>query len=207
MKLLKKIIQILLRRNPSNLADLCIVGLGNPGDKHFKTRHNLGYDFVELIAQRFNAQFSKNKKLDASIAEFNFEGKSILLVKPNAFINLSGKTLGLIKKYKVNSIDKVLVVHDDMDLQPSEVKLKVGGSDGGHNGLKDIIKTIGKDFIRLRFGIGHPAIKADTNAWVIRKPSQEEKKLIADSFDKAIFALDDILNLEWLLAMNKLHSK
>ena len=179
MKLLKKIIQILLRRNPSNLADLCIVGLGNPGDKHFKTRHNLGYDFVELIAQRFNAQFSKNKKLDASIAEFNFEGKSILLVKPNAFINLSGKTLGLIKKYKVNSIDKVLVVHDDMDLQPSEVKLKVGGSDGGHNGLKDIIKTIGKDFIRLRFGIGHPAIKADTNAWVIRKPSPEEKKLIA----------------------------
>jgi len=207
MKLLKKIIQILLRRNPSNLADLCIVGLGNPGDKHFKTRHNLGYDFVELIAKRFNAQFSKNKKLDASIAEFNFEGKSILLVKPNAFINLSGKTLGLIKKYKVNSIDKVLVVHDDMDLQPSEVKLKVGGSDGGHNGLKDIIKTIGKDFIRLRFGIGHPAIKADTNAWVIRKPSPEEKKLIADSFDKAIFALDDILNLEWLLAMNKLHSK
>jgi len=207
MKLLKKIIQILLRRNPSNLADLCIVGLGNPGDKHFKTRHNLGYDFVELIAQRFNAQFSKNKKLDASIAEFNFEGKSILLVKPNAFINLSGKTLGLIKKYKVNSINKVLVVHDDMDLKPSDVKLKVGGSDGGHNGLKDIIKTVGKDFIRLRFGIGHPAIKADTNAWVIKKPSPEEQKLIADSFDKAIFALDDILNLEWLLAMNKLHSK
>lgn len=207
MKLLKKIIQILLRRNPSNLADLCIVGLGNPGDKHFKTRHNLGYDFVELIAQRFNAQFSKSKKLDASIAEFNFGGKSILLVKPNAFINHSGKTLGLIKKYKVNSLDKVLVVHDDMDLRPSEVKLKVGGSDGGHNGLKDIIKTVGKDFIRLRFGIGHPAIKADTNAWVIRKPTPEEKKLIADSFDKAMLTLDDILSLDWLIAMNKLHSK
>lgn len=207
MKLLKKIIQILLRRNPSNLADLCIVGLGNPGDKHFKTRHNLGYDFVELIAQRFNAQFSISKKLDASIAEFNFGGKSILLVKPNAFINHSGKTLGLIKKYKVNSLDKVLVVHDDMDLQPSEVKLKVGGSDGGHNGLKDIIKTVGKDFIRLRFGIGHPAIKADTNTWVIKRPTPEEKKLIADSFDKAMLALDDILSLDWLIAMNKLHSK
>ena len=97
------------------------------------------------------------------------------MVKPNAFINLSGKTLGLIKKYKVNSLNKVLVVHDDMDLQPSEVKLKIGGSDGGHNGLKDIIKTVGKDFIRLRFGIGHPAIKADTNAWVIKKPTPEEK--------------------------------
>ena len=207
MKLLKKIIQILLRRNPSNLADLCIVGLGNPGDKYSKTRHNLGYDFVEIIAQRFNTQFLESKKLDASIAEFNFGEKSILLVKPNAFINLSGKTLSLIKRYKVNSLDKVLVVHDDMDLKPSEVKLKVGGSDGGHNGLKDIIKTVGKDFIRLRFGIGHPAIKADTNAWVIKKPSPQEKKLIADSFDKAIFALDDILHLEWLLAMNKLHSK
>ena len=84
MKLLEKIVQILLRRNPSNLADLCIVGLGNPGDKHSKTRHNLGYDFVELIAQRFNTQFSASKKLDASIAEFNFGEKSILLVKPNA---------------------------------------------------------------------------------------------------------------------------
>jgi len=189
------------------LADLCIVGLGNPGDKHSKTRHNLGYDFVELIAQRFNAQFLKSKKLDASVAEFNFGGKSILLVKPNAFINLSGKTLGQIKKYKVSSLDKVLVVHDDMDLQPSEVKLKVGGSDGGHNGLKDIIKTVGKDFIRLRFGIGHPAVKADTNAWVIKKPTPKEKKLIADSFDKAILALDNILSLDWLIAMNKLHSK
>jgi peptidyl-tRNA hydrolase len=78
MKLLEKIVQILLRRNPSNLADLCIVGLGNPGDKYSNTRHNLGYDFVEIIAQRFNTQFSESKKLDASIAEFNFGEKSIL---------------------------------------------------------------------------------------------------------------------------------
>ena len=207
MKLLKKITQILLRRKPSNLADLCIVGLGNPGDKHKKTRHNIGYDFVELIAEKYGVSFSANKKLDALVAEISFSGKNILLVKPNAYINRSGKTLGLVKKYKVDALEKILVIHDDMDLNPSEVKLKIGGSDGGHNGLKDIIKTIGKEFVRLRFGIGHPAFKADTNAWVIKKPTPEEKKLIEQSFDKASSSLNDILNLDWLIAMNSLHSK
>ena len=184
--LLKKITQIVLRKNPSNLLDLCIVGLGNPGDKHKKTRHNAGYDFVDLLAKNLNVELKDTSKIDAVYGEISFGESTIALVKPNEFINNSGKTLNLLKKYKVKSLKDVLVVHDDMDLEPGEVKLKDGGGHGGHNGLKDIINRVGSDFMRLRFGIGHPALKNDTNAWVIKKPNPQEKKGLDEAFDKAL---------------------
>lgn len=205
--LLKKITQIVLRKNPSNLLDLCIVGLGNPGDKHKKTRHNAGYDFVDLIAKNLNVELKDTSKIDALYGEISFGESTIALVKPNEFINNSGKTLNLLKKYKVKSLKDVLVVHDDMDLEPGEVKLKDGGGHGGHNGLKDIINRVGSDFMRLRFGIGHPALKNDTNAWVIKKPNPQEKKGLDEAFDKALRSLDQLLLKDWLIAMNDLHSK
>ena len=205
--LLKKITQIVLRKNPSNLLDLCIVGLGNPGDKHKKTRHNAGYDFVDLLAKNLNVELKDTSKIDALYGEISFGESTIALVKPNEFINNSGKTLNLLKKYKVKSLKDVLVVHDDMDLEPGEVKLKDGGGHGGHNGLKDIINRVGSDFMRLRFGIGHPALKNDTNAWVIKKPNPQEKKGLDEAFDKALKSLDQLLLKDWLIAMNNLHSK
>ena len=205
--LLKKITQIVLRKNPSNLLDLCIVGLGNPGDKHKKTRHNAGYDFVDLLAKNLNVELKDTSKIDALYGEISFGESTIALVKPNEFINNSGKTLNLLKKYKVKSLKDVLVVHDDMDLEPGEVKLKDGGGHGGHNGLKDIINRVGSDFMRLRFGIGHPALKNDTNAWVIKKPNPQEKKGLDEAFDKALRSLDQLLLKDWLIAMNNLHSK
>ena len=205
--LLKKITQIVLRKNPSNLLDLCIVGLGNPGDKHKKTRHNAGYDFIDLLAKNLNVQLKDTSKIDALYGEISFGESKIALVKPNEFINNSGKTLNLLKKYKVKSLKDVLVVHDDMDLEPGEVKLKDGGGHGGHNGLKDIINRVGSDFMRLRFGIGHPALKNDTNAWVIKKPNPQEKKGLDEAFDKALRSLDQLLLKDWLIAMNDLHSK
>ena len=205
--LLKKITQIVLRKNPSNLLDLCIVGLGNPGDKHKKTRHNAGYDFVDLLAKNLNVELKDTSKIDALYGEISFGESTIALVKPNEFINNSGKTLNLLKKYKVKSLKDVLVIHDDMDLEPGEVKLKDGGGHGGHNGLKDIINRVGGDFMRLRFGIGHPALKNDTNAWVIKKPNPQEKKGLDEAFDKALKSLDQLLLKDWLIAMNDLHSK
>ena len=205
--LLKKITQIILRKNPSNLLDLCIVGLGNPGDKHKKTRHNAGYDFVDLLAKNLNVELKDTSKIDALYGEISFGESTIALVKPNEFINNSGKTLNLLKKYKVKSLKDVLVIHDDMDLEPGEVKLKDGGGHGGHNGLKDIINQVGGDFMRLRFGIGHPALKNDTNAWVIKKPNPQEKKGLDEAFDKALKSLDQLLLKDWLIAMNDLHSK
>ena len=206
VKLLKKIIQRILKKKPNKLQDLCVVGLGNPGDKYHKTRHNAGYDFLDLIAKELKIEFKNSKKFDALIAETNYLDNSISLIKPNEFINKSGKTLKLIKKYQVSSNENILVLHDDMDLEPGEVKLKIGGGHAGHNGLRDISKDIGSDYIRLRFGIGHPPNKAQTNAWVIKKPNPEEKINIQKSFEKAMSCLDDLLQRKWMIAMNNLHS-
>ena len=121
--LLKKITQIVLRKNPSNLLDLCIVGLGNPGDKHKKTRHNAGYDFVDLLAKNLNVELKDTSKIDALYGEISFGESTIALVKPNEFINNSGKTLNLLKKYKVKSLKDVLVVHDDMAVSYTHLTL------------------------------------------------------------------------------------
>ena len=100
-KLLKKISQTILRRNQNKLLHLCIVGLGNPGDKYSKTRHNAGYDFLDLIAEEFNADFKYLKKIDADYVEIDFEDQKVALIKPREFINRSGKTLQLVKKYNL----------------------------------------------------------------------------------------------------------
>ena len=205
-KLLKKISQIILRRNQNKLLHLCIVGLGNPGDKYSKTRHNAGYDFLDLIAKEFNTDFKYLKKIDADYVEIDFKDQKIALIKPREFINRSGKTLQLVRKYKVKDTKDILVVHDDMDLEPGDVKLKLSGGHAGHNGLRDILKVIGNDFVRLRFGIGHPPNKDQTDSWVIKKPNPQEKKEMANAFEKAISNIDKIMLKDWMIIMNDLHS-
>ena len=149
-KLLKKILQIILKNNPNNLLDLCIIGLGNPGDKHLKTRHNAGYDYLEKLCNDLGIVLTPNKKLDGYYGEAVINDLKIGFLKPNEYINNSGKSVLLVKKYHVKNLSDILVIHDDMDLEPGEVKLKEGGGHGGHNGLKDIIAKAGKDFVRLR---------------------------------------------------------
>jgi PTH1 family peptidyl-tRNA hydrolase len=205
-KLLKEISQIILRRNQNKLLHLCIVGLGNPGDKYLKTRHNVGHDFLDLIAKEFNEEFNYIKKIDADYVEIDYADQKIALIKPREFINRSGKTLQLVRKYKVKNTRDILVVHDDMDLEPGDVKLKLSGGHAGHNGLRDILKVIDNDFVRLRFGIGHPPNKEQTDSWVIKKPNPEEKEKMANAFDKAKNNISKILLKDWMLIMNNLHS-
>ena len=189
------------------MLNLCIVGLGNPGDKHKKTRHNAGYDYLERLCDDLGVVLTPNKKLDGHYGEAVINDLKVGFLKPNEYINNSGKSVLLVKKYHVKNLSDILVIHDDMDLEPGEVKLKEGGGHGGHNGLKDIIGKAGKDFVRLRFGIGHPPIKKETNAWVIKKPNVEEKQGLKESFAKADSARDSILEKKWLIAMNELHKK
>ena len=179
---------------------------GNPGEKYNKTRHNAGCDFIDLIASELQAEFKLSKKFDAEIADISYKEHQISLIKPKEFINRSGKTLKLLRKFQVDSNDKLLVLHDDMDLEPGEVKLKIGGGHAGHNGLRDISQQIGSDYVRLRFGIGHPPSNADTNAWVIKKPNPEEKMRLKQSFEKALDSLDPLLQKKWMIAMNALHT-
>lgn len=201
---LMKIIQRLQKKN--KLLDLCVVGLGNPGDKYNRTRHNAGYDFLDRILDIKSLSLENSKKIDAQYAEIIIGNLSIGFVKPNEFINLSGKTMSLLKKYKVKSTEDILVLHDDMDLEPGEVKLKIGGGHAGHNGLRDILNSVGDNFVRLRFGIGHPSDKKQTNAWVTKKPTPAEKRGLSVAFEKCESCLDDLLMKKWLIVMNKLHS-
>ena len=119
--LLKKIAQTILRKNPNNLLDLCIIGLGNPGDKHSKTRHNAGYDYVEKLCNDLGVVLTPNKKLDGHYGETVINDLKIGFLKPNEYINNSGKSVLLVKKYHVKNLSDVLVIHDDMDLEPGAV--------------------------------------------------------------------------------------
>ena len=145
--LLKIIAQKILGKNQSNLLDLCIVGLGNPGDKYNHSRHNAGYDYLDLICNQLSVELKKSNKIEGLLGETTYKDLQIGFVKPDEFINNSGRTLSLIKKYKVKELNDVLVIHDDMDLEPGEVKLKIGGGHSGHRGIKDIIYKVGEDFV------------------------------------------------------------
>ena len=188
------------------MLDLCIIGLGNPGDKHSKTRHNAGYDYLENLCNDLSVVLTPNKKLDGCYGEAVINDLKVGFLKPNEYINNSGKSVLMVKKYHVKNLSDILVIHDDMDLEPGEVKLKEGGGHGGHNGLKDIIERAGKDFVRLRFGIGHPPTKKETNAWVIKKPNPQEKEKMAIAFEKAKNNIGKILHKDWMIIMNDLHS-
>ena len=156
--LLKKLAQIILRKNPNNLLDLCIIGLGNQAINILKP-DIMRYDYLEKLCNDLGVVLTPNKKLDGHYGEAVINDLKIGFLKPNEYINNSGKSVLLVKKYHVKNLSDILVIHDDMDLEPGEVKLKEGGGHGGHNGLKDIIGRAGKDFVRLRFGIGHPPTK------------------------------------------------
>ncbi|MFL2720837.1 MAG: aminoacyl-tRNA hydrolase, partial [Gammaproteobacteria bacterium] len=134
---------------------LCIIGLGNPGTKYNDTRHNIGKDWLIKISSIFFKKFNTKVKLQAEIAE-SHDGK-ILWSIPKNYMNESGATISKILKSTNLELSRIMVIHDDLDLNIGEVRLKIGGGHGGHNGLRDIIKATGHDnFMRIRIGIGHP---------------------------------------------------
>ncbi|MCY0096175.1 aminoacyl-tRNA hydrolase [Hoeflea ulvae] len=145
---------------------LLIVGLGNPGPQYARNRHNVGFMAADAIARRHSfSGFSK--KFRGEIAEGTLAGEKALLLKPMTFMNLSGDSVGeAMRFYKLKPAD-IIVIHDELDLAPGKLKLKTGGGNGGHNGLKSIDAHCGKDYKRLRIGIGHPGHKDRVNPHVL----------------------------------------
>jgi len=134
-----------------------IIGLGNPGDQYSQTRHNAGFWFVEELARKYKVTLNFDKKFDADICKIDIQNNTIWLANPQTFMNLSGKTTSLMANYYKIKPENILVVHDELDLPPGAIKLKLDGGEGGHNGLKDISQKLGtKKYYRLRVGIGHP---------------------------------------------------
>lgn len=179
-----------------------IVGLGNPGDKYTQTRHNAGFWWVDAIATN---PMLLESKFYGHVAKLN--GGQWLL-KPNTFMNASGKAVAAICHFYKIPADAVLVVHDELDLPAGTAKLKKGGGHGGHNGLKDINAALGTpEYWRLRIGIGHPGEKSEVVNYVLKAPSKEEQAAIDESIHQSKQVLNDILNGEFESAMLKLHTK
>jgi peptidyl-tRNA hydrolase, PTH1 family len=164
-----------------------IVGLGNPGTKYERTRHNAGYWWVDAIAERHRATWAKESKFSGHVARFAEGGRDFMLLKPATYMNESGRSVAaLVHFFRIEPAD-MLVVHDELDLPPGTVKLKKGGGTGGHNGLNDIADALNtKDFWRLRLGIGHPGHRDLVADYVLDRARREEQELIDPALERSL---------------------
>ncbi|MCU7939701.1 MAG: aminoacyl-tRNA hydrolase [gamma proteobacterium symbiont of Bathyaustriella thionipta] len=184
-----------------------IAGLGNPGNEYEKTRHNAGFWFIDQLISHYNLTLKNEAKFLGDVAKLNTPSGNVWLLKPTTFMNRSGQSIARLAQFYKIKPEQILVVHDELDLSPGIVKLKQGGGHGGHNGLRDSIAQLGKNFYRLRLGIGHPGNKEQVVGFVLGKTPQSEKTLIETSINKSIDVIELILQGDMQKAMNQLHAK
>ena len=183
-----------------------IVGLGNPGNEYVDTRHNVGFWFLDEVAKSYQGNFKADRKFFGEITRVFIKGNDVWLLKPTTFMNLSGQSLQALAQFYKIKLDNILVVHDELDLEPLTARLKKGGGHGGHNGLRDISSRMGKDFWRLRLGIGHPGDKNKVSGYVLNKPSNDDRISIERAIDNSLRVIEDVVAGEMQKAMNALHS-
>ena len=184
-----------------------IVGLGNPEKNLLKTRHNVGYWYLDKFLEKYNVTLSEDKKLSSFFCKIDHNENQIFLVKPTFFINDSGKSISSFLKYYKITPESMLVIHDDIDLEVGEVKLKFGGGHGGHNGLRDIINHMGKDYWRLRVGVGHPGRKELVHNHVLSNPSKYEELEINISINESFENINILLDGEYEKYTKILHTR
>ena len=185
-----------------------LVGLGNPGPEYEATRHNAGFWFIDEAARKLGATLTIERSYSGRAARVNRSEGAVWLLQPLTFMNLSGKSVAALARFFKIAPSEILVVHDELDLLPGQVKIKLGGSSAGHNGLKDIQAQLGSaDFWRLRLGIGHPGVKAEVINYVLRKPLAEQREAIDKSIEQSIQALDLLFSGNMEHAMMKIHAK
>ena len=184
-----------------------IVGLGNPEKNLLKTRHNAGYWYLDKFLEKFNATLSEDKKLNSLFCKIDYQEQQIFLMKPTFFINDSGKSISSFIKYYKILPDSVLVIHDDIDLNAGDVRLKFAGGHGGHNGLRDINNLIGKNYWRLRIGVGHPGRKELVHGHVLGNPSKQEELDINISINASFDDIDILLDGEYEKYTKMLHTR
>ena len=185
-----------------------IVGLGNPGAEYEDTRHNAGFWWVDQAARQLGGTLVHDPKYHGFVARVNRPEGPVWLLQPLTYMNLSGKAVGPLARFFKILPEEILVVHDELDIEPGQMKFKKGGGNGGHNGLKDIQAQLGTpDFWRLRLGIGHPGNKGEVAAYVLRKPPAAERLLIEANVDESLKSLDLLLAGQMDKAMMKIHAK
>ena len=170
------------------------VGLGNPGPEYEDTRHNAGFWWIDALARELKVNLVPERSYWGLMARTSIHGQSVWLLEPQTFMNLSGKSVGTLARFFKIQPEEILVVHDELDFEPGVVKLKLGGSHGGHNGLRDIHAQLGSpNYWRLRVGIGHPGHKGEVASWVLKKPAPDQLKLIEDAITHSLKAWPDMV--------------
>lgn len=179
-----------------------IAGLGNPGNRYDNTRHNVGFEAVDLLAHKYSISINR-LKFKALSGEGTIGGKRVMLVKPQTFMNLSGEALREIMEWYKLPIDRLLVIYDDIDLDMGKIRVRGKGSSGTHNGMKSIIYQLQNDgFPRVRIGIGKPPVGWDLADFVLSKFGPESRKIMNESIDKACGAVATFLSQDLNSAMN-----
>ena len=184
-----------------------LVGLGNPGPEYEATRHNAGFWWIDTVARRLGAHLAADRAYHGLVARVNRPAGPVWLIEPQTYMTLSGKSVAPLARFFKIAPEEILVVHDELDLLPGQMKLKQGGSPAGHNGLKDIQAQLGSPaFWRLRLGIGHPGDRAEVAGYVLRKPPASERELIEGCIDRSLEALDLLLAGDMPQATARLHA-
>ena len=185
-----------------------LVGLGNPGPEYEATRHNAGFWWIDEAARQLGARLSADRASFGLVGRVNRPAGPVWLLQPQTYMNLSGKSVAALARFFKIAPQEILVVHDELDLLPGQMKLKAGGGHAGHNGLRDIHAQLGSaDYWRLRLGIGHPGDKAEVAGYVLRKPPASERKAIERSIEASLKHLDLMLDGAMQQAVMKLHAK
>ena len=184
-----------------------IVGLGNPGAKYTKTRHNAGFWFVEALANSANESFRVESKFSGEACKVNIAGQSVWLLKPTTFMNRSGLAVKQMASFYKIPVESILVVHDEIDLPAGTARLKESGGHGGHNGLRDIHSHMSNDYKRLRIGVGHPGDRSKVVDFVLSNINKNDEIDVINSIDAALGVIDWVVTGEMQKAMNHLHTQ
>ncbi|MEV6134910.1 aminoacyl-tRNA hydrolase [Nocardia sp. NPDC051990] len=190
----------------SSTGPALVVGLGNPGPEYERTRHNIGFLVADVLAQRVGGRFAVHKKSGADLLQARLDGRQVLIAKPRSFMNLSGRPVAALAKFFSVPPTEVIVVHDELDLPFGQVRLKRGGGEGGHNGLRSVSSALTtKDYLRARIGIGRPPGRQDPADYVLKPFSSVERKEVPVIVEQAADAVELLLRVGLEPAQNQLH--
>ncbi|MFC8045599.1 aminoacyl-tRNA hydrolase [Nocardia sp. NPDC057353] len=183
-----------------------VVGLGNPGPEYERTRHNVGFLVADVLAERVGGRFTAHKKSGADLLQARLDGRQVLLAKPRSFMNVSGRPVAALARFFSVPPTEVVVVHDELDLPFGTIRVKRGGGEGGHNGLRSISAALTtKEYLRVRVGIGRPPGRQDPADFVLKPFAAPERKEIPVIVEQAADAVELLLRVGLEAAQNQLH--
>lgn len=194
--------------NIVNADPALIVGLGNPGPQYETTRHNVGFMVADVLAARIGASFSSHKKSNSDVLQARLNDRPIIVAKPRTFMNLSGQPVAALARFFSVDPSNIVVVHDELDLDFGTIRLKLGGGEGGHNGLRSISQQLAtKDYLRVRVGVGRPPGRMDAASYVLKPFSAAERKDLGVICEEAADAAELVLRAGLEAAQNQVHPR